>query len=191
MFENISEITWARLGAYMDGEGHIGIARCDAFHDGDKRAYTQYALNLNVTNTHPRILEFFAKNVPEGNTSGDSRKIFETKGEAWKRSGKWFITGKEKQRGFLLGIKPFIEGKQELVDLALKYLALPVRTRNPELREQMYQESRKLNDKGPQYRVGFIKETKPLPRRKFKLDTKGNYIDLTGIVTEETKILRG
>src|SRR5579871_6153052 len=174
MFESINELTWGRIGAYMDGEGNIGIAKTDAYHNGDKRAYTQYSLNVNVTNTHPRILAFFANNVPGGNTSVDNRKIINHgKAEVWKRSRKWFITGREKQRQFLLGVKPYIEGKRELVDLALEYLALPIRTRNPELRERMYRESRKLNTKGPQYVPGFDKPTKPTPRRTFKLDVNG------------------
>jgi hypothetical protein len=49
----VSEINWARLAAYVDGEGTIMIAK-SRIHKGTKAA--QYVLTLVVANTDPRLI---------------------------------------------------------------------------------------------------------------------------------------
>ena len=49
----ISEVDWARLAAYVDGEGTIEI-----YKENRKDGYIEFALRLHVTNSDRRLLEW-------------------------------------------------------------------------------------------------------------------------------------
>lgn len=52
--ENLPEIDFARLAAFIDGEGHIGIGRCRELRDHNGRV--NYKMWLCIANTDPRLM---------------------------------------------------------------------------------------------------------------------------------------
>lgn len=150
--EKISEIDWARLAAYVDGEGAITIGKWTSKSKrGRKEGYIIYQLRVQLTNTDKRLL-FWAKNlfngslIPQKEQRPNHKPVFQ-----WrvKSSDAFKIT---------VSIRNFLILKGEQADVAIGFWTNCGRwTRSMhggrpqwmlQKQESYFQEMKKLNQRG-------------------------------------------
>lgn len=112
--KNPSQVDWARLAAYIDGEGCITIAR-KVLRSGLVRTY----LMVYVTNTNPRLPEWIrdtfggsvqSSGFPHGNSK-------------WSPMFNW-VTGNAQAVWILNGCLPFFVIKREQAEIGIAHQAL-------------------------------------------------------------------
>jgi len=111
MFDNISEIDWARAAAYMDGEGSILIVR-----RGKKRydAGKGFYLDVRMTNTDPRLIHWFKERF-DGSVIHELRRS-----KKHRDCYRWHITCQAAAR-FIEGVLPYLIIKREQAEVALAF----------------------------------------------------------------------
>lgn len=111
MFDQISEVDWARASAYVDGEGSILIVR-----RGTKRYDfgKGYYLDVRMTNTDPRLIVWFAERFG-GSVIREKRKS-----NKHRDCYRWHVTCQTAAR-FLEGCLPYSILKREQIEKALAF----------------------------------------------------------------------
>ena len=128
MFEKVKIEDWARLAAYIDGEGHISIASAG----GDRN----FKMQLTIGNTDHRLTSWLK------NTFGGEVRladITKRRRQYWY----WYI-GSKRASDFLSRCLPFFIMKREQAEIAIAYHATVSgfkmvggkRTVSPEIRMQ-------------------------------------------------------
>lgn len=108
-FKELSEIEWAYIAGFFDGEGSIFIQ-----HKKTSRGYTDYQLSVSVTNTDFLIIQWIKDNLG-GNINFTARKHNGLKDRyAWRISGRNAIP-------FIERIFPYLRIKKERAKLAIEY----------------------------------------------------------------------
>lgn len=87
--KNISQIDWARLAAYIDGEGCIGITKECKRKGAASHWNNHYALRITVTNTDPR-LPLWCKNIFGGFIAEMSQQPGHK--QNWKSRFNWIVS---------------------------------------------------------------------------------------------------
>ena len=109
MFEYVKNVDWARMAAFIDGEGCIAITRLSF---GVKNP--RYQLVLQITNTDPRLLIWLGKTF-EGQGSFSVRPI-----EGQRPRHDWCIASK-KAEAILQGCLPYFVMKRDQAELAIAF----------------------------------------------------------------------
>ena len=109
----VSTIDWARLAAFIDGEGCIRIAGVKG-----SKSYSRRVLYVEITisNTDLRLLQWL-KNTFGGSVSMRPRAV-----EKWSPAGAW-VVGSRHAANILEGCLPFFIIKREQADVALAFQA--------------------------------------------------------------------
>jgi hypothetical protein len=113
----VKEIDWARLAAYIDGEGTIMIARTKR-HKGTKMP--QFVLTLIVANTDMRLISWLSETFTGEHYYSNSGSLFGwTKKTcfSWRMYEKRAITILER-------VRPYLICKGEQADVAFAYRKL-------------------------------------------------------------------
>jgi hypothetical protein len=136
-----SAIDWARLAAFIDGEGSIRVNIQCVKNTGTKARFPIYALNVNVCNTDVRLMVWlsglFGGTVETKKNGGGRRRTLYV----------WRVLAAEHKR-IIEGCMPYLVLKREQADLALSLLALVDKKRRPRTPEKIQLQdgiSRKLN----------------------------------------------
>ena len=148
----VSDIDWARLAAYVDGEGTIMISK-SAVKTGTKNP--QYVLTLIVANTDPRLICWLQGNFGGYNTyshSLGSRLAREHGCHARKACFSW-RQHEERAAEIIRHIMPNLIMKREQAEVALAYRELrkqgskgrKLTSVDIDAREVLRQEMRSLN----------------------------------------------
>lgn len=142
--ENISIFDWARLAAFIDGEGSITIGK--QADKRRKRGY-RYFITISVYNTNRKLMDWLQKTFGLGVWSrhdGDLKH---------KKSYKAYAT-RQQAEVILKNIKPWLIIKGELADVALT-LQLTMGSGGTEVtdddldfREYLWKKARALNQRG-------------------------------------------
>ena len=112
----ISEVDWARLAAYIDGEGSVQINTQDERRKtlvGTRRLY----LRVMVSNTDPRLL-LWLKSKFGGCMSFSSRSPRNE--PRYKRIGKWLVACRQAE-AVLLACLPYLIVKKDQAEVALAF----------------------------------------------------------------------
>lgn len=118
-FSHVSEIDWAKLAAFIDGEGHIQIAMCK--HRGNKQGRGEYEyVNLAIFNTDPRLHEwltarFGGKVYVQNRGKSD---LARARQHLWKPAFRWNVACIHACE-LLERVRPHMVLKGEQVDIAL------------------------------------------------------------------------
>jgi|ERR1700728_63730 len=104
-----SEIDYARLAAYIDGEGSVGIQR------NKKSWFAQ----LTIVNTDPRIVLWLYETF--GGFIG-KRGWNNRRNPKWRKTLVWYLTC-EKLHSALLKCRPYLLAKGEQVDIVVAFRA--------------------------------------------------------------------
>jgi hypothetical protein len=114
-FEKIDEITWARLAAYIDGEGHISIT----YGTTQKRHKSTQALRrylrVMVTNTDPRLIRWLLKNF-----GGSIGHYSHPKTSHWRHTLKWGVACRQAE-SILIGCWPYFITKKDQAEIAIAF----------------------------------------------------------------------
>lgn len=109
---DLSQITptdWARLAAYIDGEGHI------ALNENTRKGKTSYAyLRVIVTNTDPRLIIWLQRTFGGGVLKIDRSK------QGYRRCFKWTASCRHAE-ALLRGCLEFFITKRDQADIALAF----------------------------------------------------------------------
>lgn len=110
MFENVSNIDWARAAAFLDGEGSILISR-----RGKKGSHRGHFLRVTLTNTDPRLVIWF-KNLFGGTviTTGKPQKANH------RLAYRWMVSCKTASE-FIKGCLPYLILKRDQAEIALAF----------------------------------------------------------------------
>lgn len=111
-----TDIDWARLAVLIDGEGYIGIGT--AFSKKKKWARPYLYLDVRVTNTDPRIVDWCAATFG-GKVYLNRRKEGQ---EKWSNAFHWAISC-NKAEAILRGCLPYFLMKREQAEVALAFQA--------------------------------------------------------------------
>lgn len=147
-FTGVSQVDWARLAAFIDGEGHIQIVSKTHKHKG--RVYPQEFLKLIIVNTDVRLIQWLVRTfggvVSPRNASRNIK---------WKDTWAWNV-GSAHGADLLRGSFPYFIIKRDQAELALAFCATlrrrgvkgtpqSVRDERAELRSKL----RVLTSRGP------------------------------------------
>lgn len=110
MFENISEIDWARAAAFLDGEGSIYIAKGYV-----KGSLSGHQLCLDVTNTDPRLPIWFQERFG-GTVSIHSKKSKTNRRQAFRWRSRCNVAS-----DVLRGCLPYFLLKRDQAEMALAF----------------------------------------------------------------------
>lgn len=146
-FTGVSQIDWARLAAFIDGEGHIRVV--SKTQKVKRGVYRQEYLELVITNTSPLLTQWLVRMF------GGSVQS-KTVNARCKPSWNW-TTGSAHSADLLRGAFPYFIIKREQAELALAFYATMrrrgvkgtpqvVRDERAELRSKL----RVLTARGPQ-----------------------------------------
>lgn len=111
---NVSVIDWARLAAFLDGEGSISVAF--ATHKAPRLASkrTQYEyIRLTIANTDPRLIQWLVTTF-----GGKIRERVYTRNDRWKPAY-WWTSSCVRAAEILQGCLPYFILKRERAELAL------------------------------------------------------------------------
>lgn len=109
-----TEIDWARLAAFIDGEGHVGIGYAvhkDPKFEGARQKY-EY-VRVSICNTDARLIEWLAANF-----GGSVRTRTQPRNTKWK-TGFWWIVSSRQACALLERCLPHFILKRERAELAL------------------------------------------------------------------------
>jgi hypothetical protein len=121
----VSQIDWARLAAYIDGEGYIGIA--NQVHRPPFQGRGRYAYaTIIVANTDPRLSEWLYKNFGGSVQQRKANPLFKGKPTNWKACFSWVLCN---QRASLVlqHAMPYFIIKREQAELAIAFQATCIR----------------------------------------------------------------
>lgn len=150
----VSDIDWARLAAFFDGEGCISI--CTA--TGNRRGHTQWFLRAFICNTDPRLIMWCHERFG-GVVRGKPREDRKRHKPCWE----WIVVANVAS-AILTGCLPYFIIKREQAEVGLAFQATKVygqrhtglaknaRTVPPEVlkyREYCYDELRRLKQELP------------------------------------------
>jgi hypothetical protein len=147
-FSRVSEIDWARLAAYIDGEGGIRIdvqnpSKGNSFH-------SRHILEVRVYNCDPRLVLWCKRTFFGGNVKPVRSKVRNPK---HKQEHVWYAASAAAER-ILLGCLPYFIIKHQHAQVALAFRRLigkvgqRVALKNLEQREKLRQDLALLNKKG-------------------------------------------
>lgn len=103
-----TEIDWARLAAYIDGEGSIGL------HERKRQYRADIWLRVMISNTDPRLINWLAS------TFG-GRAVMERRGNEKHRTAfKWLVSCAH-AKWILQGVLPYVLIKREQVEIGLAF----------------------------------------------------------------------
>src|SRR5882762_6064219 len=114
MNEEIRDVDWARLAAFIDGEGSISTRMvCKVSR---KRPNGTFVIAVQISNTDPRLVRWvhslFGGHVYQGRrTKQQAEKI-------WKPAWRWEACSRKAYQ-ILVGIEPYSIIKREQIELAL------------------------------------------------------------------------
>lgn len=106
-----TNLDWARLAAYIDGEGCISIVE---IRPTTKRPNTSFRLTVDISNTDPRLMQYLTLNFG-GTTIADTRNP-----KAKKTCFRWAVV-EQKAEKILIGALPYFVIKREQAEIALAY----------------------------------------------------------------------
>jgi hypothetical protein len=149
-FSRVKETDWARLAAYIDGEGCIRIdvqapSQGNTFHP-------RHVLEVKVYSCDPRLMVWLKQTFSGGNVKPIRNKNAKPH---WKQEHAWYIGAKAAER-VLLGCLPYFIIKHEHALAALSFRKLigsagkRLPKGNLEKREELRQKLVELNRKGVQ-----------------------------------------
>ena len=158
MYEGITEIEWAQLAAFVDGEGHLAIT-CSRVNLRQTRTSPWYHPRLLVYNSDVRLMHWLQE------TFGGAWRPYRKKPlkAYYKPSLVWELSG-TKLLPILRRFRPYLLLKPEQADLVLSFYDHAVwhkggnysdpakrRVSEGELarRHALYEESLRLNHRGP------------------------------------------
>lgn len=165
----IEEIDYARLAAYIDADGTIGIGKAKKETRKAQRTDT-YFLRVNVTNTNEDLMEWLLKTFGGGKShhKGDKRN------PNAKRWFDWHIHGMNAIK-ILRKIEPYLIIKHKNVGVAFEFYERCTKKSRPGRRtpkwlvdrgEMYYQQMKALNKTGvnnvEHTHNPLLKKTKPL-----------------------------
>ena len=122
----VSQIDWARLAAYIDGEGNIDIA--DQVHKAPFEGKGRYGyVRVTVTNTDPRLSEWLYKTFGGSVQMRSGTRLFKGKTQNWKDCFNWVLCN---HRGaqMLQRCLPYFIIKREQAELAISFQRTVVRS---------------------------------------------------------------
>ena len=138
----LSDTQWAYLAAMMDGEGSFSISRGGRPPGyGHPNGYINYQLKISLGNTNLKIHDWLLENVGGAKYLGHRSKT-----DKQKHGYNWQLHGKDRQKEFILGVRPYLLLKNEQAEVALKMLALE--GKHPEARRELWLKIKFLNRKG-------------------------------------------
>jgi len=148
----VSVVDWARLAAFLDGEGSISIVY--AVHKTPRLASkrTQYEyVRLTIANTDPRLIDWLVATF-----GGIVRSRVYKRNDKWKPAF-WWTSSCQRAAEILRGCLPYFILKRDRAELALALQATMVRSGRKgtpieviERRGVIKQQLHALNAKGPQ-----------------------------------------
>lgn len=138
-----TEIDWARLAAYIDGEGHIGIC-------SEKNRKRAYSFSVSIGNTDKRLMEWLSETfggLPIRDKSTIRKKKY------WL----WFVNG-ERASAILTGCLPYFIMKRDQAEIGIQFYDLlrkqieerkarPVKFGTSFLTEEMIKQREELADR--------------------------------------------
>lgn len=107
-----TKLDWARLAAYIDGEGAILINRSFWANKGWQKIW----LRLNVTNTDPRLPQWCKKTFGVGNVNLSDRR----RKPQHRQSFRWDVSSRQAET-ILRGCLPWFLIKKEEAEIALAF----------------------------------------------------------------------
>jgi hypothetical protein len=146
--KQISEIDFARLAAYIDGEGCIRIDVQNA--SPGNTFHARHVLEVKVYSCDPRLMVWLKKTFEGANVKPVRNKKAKPH---WKPELVWYCGGKMAER-VLLGCLPYFIIKHKHAHIALAFRALigkagkRVLSSNLEKREKLREDLALLNKKG-------------------------------------------
>lgn len=149
---------WIRLAAFIDGEGHIGIAR-----SAQGKGYCTYQVNLSIVNTNTRLIEWIMAVFGGGSSWVKRARGYEDR--PWRPALQWRASCKH-ALWIIEGCQPHLLLKNEQASVARAFAdtlgkpGLRVDDSVMAIREQLRLRMHELNGK---YVKRFISE--PLARR--------------------------
>lgn len=111
---NVSELDWARLAAYIDGEGCISIKSVHGYHAAKSRRV--FYLDVTVANTDPRLGQWL-KTIFGGSVSVSKRGHLSPN---WAPLITWTVASAH-AAAIVLRCLPFFVIKREQADVALSF----------------------------------------------------------------------
>jgi len=129
---------WARLAAFIDAEGCMGISRT-TLHTSTGKDYWGYDLKVSVANTSMKLMRWLVRYF-----GGEFRP--KQKGKlSVKPCFEWFVTGGyEKIETVLLGTLPYHIIKREQALIALEWVRMRGQ-QNPQRRAELHKACMALN----------------------------------------------
>lgn len=122
-FENVDQIPkieWARLAAFLDGEGHITIARQTSSWRKNRSPHPcQHVAHVSISNTDPRLPMWLRDTF--GGSQVEQQK--HAKNPNWKDIFHWRVTGKNASL-ILRGCYQYLILKRDQADIALAFNSL-------------------------------------------------------------------
>lgn len=138
------KIKWSFLAGIFDGEGSFTCWRTKSrAHDYKEsgKVYDSFNVRLTIPNTSIKLMKWLVANF------GGDYMLKREATEKHKASYEWRPKGLNNTKKTLLGILPYLVIKNEQAKLGLEWIDLPYDS--GERREQLFQEFKKLNQKGP------------------------------------------
>lgn len=137
---SIPDIDWARLAAFIDGEGSIVIARARPMAKYRQRSIS-YSLNVTITNTSPQLIAWL-----NGNFGGSvhSKKLAGGHRPIWS----WHLLEKQAE-AVLQKCLPYFIIKQQQAEIGIAFCTLKARSgpRFVRVSEESLQQREKLRNK--------------------------------------------
>lgn len=146
-FSGVTQIDWARLAAFIDGEGHIRVVTKTQTVKG--RVYLQDYVDLGVSNTKPALMVWLTKTFG-GSIQSNGRAV------GCKPAWNWNVAAAHAS-DILRGCMPYFILKGQQAELALAFYATmkrrgvkgtPIAVRDE--RQRIKSQLRVLTARGPQ-----------------------------------------
>lgn len=113
IYASIPDVDWARLAAFIDGEGCIKLT---TKNDSRRPGKTYYRFTIEICNTDPRLTQWLKL------TFGGVVVFREMKVRRWKDAYTWIVT-ERRAESLLKKCLPFLIIKRGQADIALAYRA--------------------------------------------------------------------
>lgn len=133
---------WPYLAGLVDGEGCLTITRQRNVNGNRDEVPYHYKTTINIAMTSERIMKWLVSEVGGVyyHRHSDSPK--------WKDAYCWHPSGHNNVERFLLGILPYLVIKHEQARLLLEFVRLPYKSKQPKVRQQLWEQCRILNQRG-------------------------------------------
>lgn len=139
---DLSDTQWAYLAGIMDGEGSFSIVCGGRRPNKDhKNGYLNRQLIISLGNTNLKLIDWLVETV-----GGDKYLGYRSKTDKHKMGYLWRLHGKERQKEFIDGVKPYLLLKKEQAEVALEMIS--TEGKQPEVRAALQVRMRALNRKG-------------------------------------------